>query len=219
MGEPEGKNSNRSQLALTFGVIAAVFVLVLALYPIILKRSPLGDVVREAGVGQALSEMNAAMDAFELILTALESPDGLVSAWPDGVVLYGDYVDETVAKHSVLLYDLLRNGSSATSEIPDAVRSRLSQRYLDLGKDPWGANYRFYIGPWSDERHEGVSDAPFVSFWRAATRSAPEGIRAPADLKLYIYSLGPDGISSQPFASGYDKAIAGDDVGLWDKAE
>lgn len=216
MGESNSEQANLRQIALSVGVIFAIFLLVLALYPLILKRSPLGDVVRDAEIASALSEMQEIVDAFDKILDDLGGPENFADLWAENDLVYAESVSETVVKQTLLLYKLFRSGSNAEVGLDEDSASRLSESYIDLGNDPWGRQYRLYIGPWVSDRHDDYPDPPFVSYWRRAMAAAPEGLHPSPDLKLYVYSLGPDGISSQPFSSGYDGHIAGDDIGLWE---
>lgn len=49
--------------------------------------------------------------------------------------------------YNEFFYDLLRNGSNATIDINPSVRSRLEDGYMQMAKDPWDAQYRFWMGP------------------------------------------------------------------------
>lgn len=49
---------------------------------------------------------------------------------------------------TIALYNLLKNGKSAQlADLDPKVRKKLSDSYLDLGKDPWGNLYHFFPGP------------------------------------------------------------------------
>lgn len=49
--------------------------------------------------------------------------------------------------YTTFFYELLRQGSGAEAQLDDAIRGKLGTSYMDLGLDPWGNKYRFYMGP------------------------------------------------------------------------
>jgi len=49
--------------------------------------------------------------------------------------------------YSPVFYELLRRGKDAELALKFDARSKLSPSYMDLGFDPWGTQYQFYVQP------------------------------------------------------------------------
>jgi len=193
-----------------------------------------GKYINKARMTKAMAEVRQA----ELALTDLMASAGVrdvrqlftqqtVGALDDlaaGMRLYDLHTD--------LCYELLRVGRNADVglynglQFRDEMKAKLGDSYLDLGKDPWGEKYQFYLGPL------GRRESAKVGFrsWRVNPESNPdeeelyqpyiyndyakavadqdlpgnpiadgiEGFPAPYNLSVYIYSMGDNRVIDQP---------------------
>lgn len=60
-----------------------------------------------------------------------------------------DPVDELTGYYTRFFYELLRQGKNAefAEDLRPEIRQKLANSYLDLGPDPWGEQYQFWMGP------------------------------------------------------------------------
>jgi len=158
------------------------------------------------------------------------------AAWPPAS--YAD-VQVQVDVFTDAFYNLLRQGRNADFsetqlKFAPGVQSKLSTSYLpDLGQDPWGRTYKFWIGPWRGLPGQPSAGAPFRGcrpgtedetgqtpydpyVYNAQKRADANavipgnppadnlyGYPAPKDMSIYIYSEGVNGLPDQIF---YDPA-------------
>jgi len=138
---------------------------------------------------------------------------------------------ETIEHQTKLCYELLRKGKDADLDLKPELRQKLGNAYMDIGKDPWGTAYQFYLGPLKCR----VNEVPFRSYRgekyiydRAAfdeaekrLRNNPEpdadippapGYPAPRDLPFYMFSYGQNRKPEQLPWNG----DGGDDINNWD---
>ncbi len=151
-------------------------------------------------------------------------------------------------------YILLRQGKNADTSanfllgrIPKEVKAKLSDSYLDVGKDPWGNKYRFIMGPWKsgpmylrsyreafqtyegaiyiyNDIAKGIEDDEIPGNPRADYKS---GYPAPRNETIYIYSTG-ENMQADHLYGDYEKGGyvqqdleyvgGGDDISSWDSA-
>lgn len=198
-----------------FGVLVVVLVLVGVLFPLILERSPLGDVVYEAQINEAFTAMRDMEAALLAILEAAEV-ERFSDLFAEPDAMYAATLAETVELHSEIAVKLLSEEGRATLAFAEGVEAKLPAEYFEVQEGPWGFPYRFYLGPWAPERHEGLEEPPFLSYIDRGFEQSIDGIAPTGDEKVLIYSVGRDGVSSQPFAATFNTDnIAGDDVGSW----
>jgi prepilin-type N-terminal cleavage/methylation domain-containing protein len=141
------------------------------------------------------------------------------------------------------MYRILRQGRDAgAAYLDDAVRLKLSTSYLpDLGEDPYGAPYQFYIGPFPrtermpfrkyriDEAamnanddgllYPRVYDANFKAELDSRIPGNPPadgayGIPADTTRTIYVWSMGGDVTNNQgfyPAGAGFEEWYGGGD--------
>ncbi len=158
----------------------------------------------------------------------------------DPYSLERDTMQETLAYHTDMAYQLLRMGSRASLDLKPLARAGLYQGYIDLGADPWGQQYYIYIGPMPPEPRSDATDGlwkfddpadadgavpvpdattppPFVA-WPGAHKdgTVARAVPAPAELPFYVICAGPNGVLDQPFMNGGVTPANGDDITSWD---
>jgi len=207
-------------------VIAIITILASIVTPNVL------DWISRARVAKALSEVKNA----ELALTKMLADAGKENFKHFfAVTPMFDTLEEAEYFYTDAMYQLLRRGKAvnlnlnAKLVLRDDVRRKLGSAYMDLGKDPWGNLYRFFIGPLRSAGNTiGTSDAnyrnyrmPFRIFNVDSDipgslnpdkhtfdttdedgRAIRVGFPAPNNLPVYIWSTGADMLSAQVIYEG-----------------
>lgn len=134
--------------------------------------------------------------------------------------------------YTSFFYSLLRQGSSAEAQLDGKIRGKLGTSYMDLGMDPWGNKYRFFMGPirgpmpFRSFRLPTEVDSTEYYVWHNAQRNVAKaelpgqppldktmimgkiyyldfpGYPAPKDLPVYVYSLGPNATAEALYTIG-----------------
>ncbi len=91
---------------------------------------------------------------------------------------YADYAnfDNAMAAqkfYNEIFYDLLKNGRNAAfSGLKPDIRQKLGTSYMDIGLDPWGHRYNFWMGPYGNNpvfhrsyRSEQLPDGTIVTYY------------------------------------------------------
>jgi hypothetical protein len=194
----------------TFSNIWILLLLLLAVVAIlsILIPTNVGRYAEESRRVLALSELRNAETALIGLLS-----DASVSRF--AAFVEPRRPDETaeaaIARHTDFFYELLRNGRYSRVESDRELLNELGDSYMDLGPDPWGDRYHFYGGNLADLADESA-ELVLLSYYAG---SDPSRKQAPADLPVFIFSLGKNGRSDQPFAHTGDLPANGDDIGSW----
>ena len=149
-----------------------------------------------------------------------------------------------------IFYALLRQGKNITQTDPDWAHylnpealDKLGTGYLDLGLDPWGHQYNFWMGPqprgdifhrsyrgenyyWNPSRDSeklpGQERRDVQDYPGGPAGAGLPGKPAPRNMSVYIYSSGPNElIDAHVMASllyNNDRAFigGGDDINNWD---
>lgn len=149
-----------------------------------------------------------------------------------------------------VMYNLLRQGNNVDPDqfgLRRDVVERLGETYMDLGLDPWGNQYQFYIGPWdkpgaipfrSYRAGRELSDGSYEIYRYTPARKAEadaivpgnpppdnaNGFPAPKSLPFYVFSRGLDNLVNQEYL--WEKWLdvpddhrgGGDDINNWDNA-
>ncbi len=209
-------------LLAALGILVAVLLLVWILFPTIVARSPMGDVIRESEIAYVLADVPNVKTALEGMLDNA-GVQSFAEFFDDPASFYKETVAETVDYHSEIAYALLIEGNSAKIGMKPSLAQRLAPNYIELKdgawNDPWGNRYRFYFGPWDAARHgeadENGDGPPFRSYFDVNRKQNLQGIAPDASVTILIYSLGRDGLSSQLFGATPHDTIEGDDIGSW----
>lgn len=136
--------------------------------------------------------------------------------------------DASVRIYTTGLHALIRQGRAVLSD-PSLnhlhslynveALPRLGTSYIDIGDDPWGSPYQFFIGPWPEEwgpsvfrirrvnsnlgpevnppRETPEADALTVTIAGEDEESYSVGYPATPDSVIYMWSLGWNGVSDQ----------------------
>ena len=127
--------------------------------------------------------------------------------------------------YAPIFYELLRRGKDAEVDLDGEVRKKLSSSYMDIGQDPWGEQYHFYVQPMSTFSNAGRAAWMYARAYRAPDldngisvpykydrdhrereqdrrRGNPVaddlyGYPAATDLPVYIWSIGADATWNQ----------------------
>jgi len=125
--------------------------------------------LRHAKVARATSDINAVDKAVTGLLADAGRRDlnDLFETYPGKNRVITNAAEANAALKELVplqtraMYELLRNGRNAKLPegftIDDGVRLKLGPHYIDLGNDPWGNPYQFYIGPWSADAPNTVA--------------------------------------------------------------
>ncbi len=177
-------------------------------------------------MARAISEIRNA----DLALTKLLADTGckdLHQLFVNPAELDRPSLSETIKHHTPIVCELLKKGKNAEIGLKPELRQKLADSYMDLGKDPWGSAYQFYLGP----RKCPENEIPFRSYrgkkyiYDAVAKAeldrefiiAPpaddkSGFPAPMNLLAYIFSYGRNMRPDQLPWEGND----GDDINNWD---
>lgn len=194
------------------GIMVVVFILVALLFPLILAKSPLGDVVLQAEINDTVQKLNQT-EAVLLDVLGTTGVESFNDLFQDPGSLKAETMAETVDRHTKAATALLRGVESEEFPFAEGVAVHLSEREVPV--DAWGNPFRYYLGPWSVNPFGELEEPPFLSYYAANLEPNLDGTAPPTDIKIFVYSLGRDGVSSQPFAPAGNDTIAGDDVGAW----
>ena len=127
--------------------------------------------------------------------------------------------DASVQMYSVAFMAFLRQGKNAASALADSdiegmdrildsdcVR-KLGTSYMELDEDPWGQPYRFFVGPWPWDwgppvlrirQRQDVAGAPTPDALTIDLAGGQTvGYLAPANVPIYIWCLGENGVCDQ----------------------
>ncbi len=182
--------------------------------------------IRKGRVTKATSEITNAETALTGMLSDagvsrfrdfFADPVGFLSGYP---INTPDEIVRAQGMYQEMFYTLLRKGSGARADLPHlepAIVNKLGPSYINLGPDPWGNQYRFWMGPirtgfmpFRSYRVPpgpfGPDDIEFVPYVYDAGRKSEQdqiipgnpqaddlpGFPADRDIPVYIYSLGPN---------------------------
>ncbi len=191
--------------------------------------------IAEAGVTNVVAAL--------VTITEDSRVNNLRECFRDPYSLERESMEQTLAFHTDIAYQLLLLGSRASLELKPFARAGLYQGYIDLGTDPWGQQYYVYIGPlavehktqeveglWNFDEPTDSEDAtaktmannasvppPFVA-WPGAHKEGKNAraVPAPAELPFYVICAGPNGVLDQPFMNEGVTPPNGDDITSWD---
>ena len=130
----------KSQRGFTLIELLVVIAIISILATIVVPR--VSKAIGKARMTKAMTEVNG----IDLALTQL-----LVDANRKNFRQFGegyDVYDGDAKLTSEFFYKLLRQGRDAEVNLYPAVRGKLGETYMDLGKDPWDNTYLFLMGPW-----------------------------------------------------------------------
>ena len=146
----------------------STLLLVLAIGPLLVLMAGVpGFSPRKARMARAQAEINN----IELSLTAMLADAGktdFFSLFNDVEALreaHGSYQNAWNA----VIPDLLRRGSSADVDLKPEVRQSLGKNYMELGNDPWGSPYQFFVGPLTKEVYRTPAAKYYLRSYRPAS--------------------------------------------------
>jgi len=151
-----------------------------------------------------------------------------------------DSFNASVAIYSSVLKTLLANGSDSwealksidsnnhfEQTVKHGILPKLQRSYSSMPLDPWGTEYRIFVGPWPGDwgpivfrsynaRLNNDPESLAASSLKLGRTSLPSSALAPTDLDFYIWSFGPNKISDQALfpADAYNYSVTangGDD--------
>jgi prepilin-type N-terminal cleavage/methylation domain-containing protein len=126
------------------GILASIVVPSVSRYMAKARIANAESEIRNADLALAAMLADSGKARFRDFLT----PQGrLILAGMSAVSSMAEY-QAVQAFYNEFFYDLLRNGQFANFPyIESSVRSKLGDGYMQLDKDPWDAQYRFWMGP------------------------------------------------------------------------
>ena len=195
-----GKHRNRASKVLLLVIVALFF------WRLISAGIPHGDTFPL--LSRAYNDIETAELAVNKMLSDAAVPH-LRDLFNNPDTLDAATNEETIQRHTVALYLLLKEGKRTTLDLHPDIRARLSDTYMDIGKDAWQENlYVFYI-PHGYGDDTNALDRRFIETYISSRKSA---VPMQQELPIYIVSRGPDGVLGVLEQNRYGDAVgAGDD--------
>lgn len=195
-------------------VIAIITILASIVAPRVMKYIARGKMAK------AVSEIRNVDLALAKLSTDVEWPFRKVFLWNPPFPNSLDNIQKVIEVYTQVFYEVLRRGKDANLDslgvtINARAKEKMATSYMDIGLDPWGERYRFFLGslsrieaiyhiypfrsyrgPWHDANGDGVTNSEDYYIYDAAAKGYEDGYN--------LGNPGPDDLPGYPCPADLD---------------